>query len=85
MIWLDDFNQHHLLWDEECNSHLFTANNLDATQILLDLLRDHNMTMTLPKDALLLLVRQVHICGHQDDQAGAKELGAHKGKYMLVI
>ena len=50
MIWLGDFNQHYPLWDEECNSHLFTANNLDATQILLDLLADYNMTMTLPKD-----------------------------------
>ena len=50
MIWLGNFNRHHPLWDEERNAHLFTANNLDAAQTLLDLLADHNMIMALPKD-----------------------------------
>ena len=50
MIWIGDFNRHHPLWDEECNSYLFTTNNLTASQILLDLLADFNMTMSLPKD-----------------------------------
>ena len=50
MIWLGDFNRHHLLWDEERNSHLFTSNNLDAAQILLDLLTDYDMIMALPKN-----------------------------------
>ena len=50
MIWAGDFNWHHPMWDEEHNSHLFTTNNLDATQILIDLLADFSMTMALPKD-----------------------------------
>ena len=50
MIWLGDFNQHHPLWDKERNSHLFTSNNLDAAQILLDLLTDYDMIMALPKN-----------------------------------
>ena len=50
MIWLGDFNWHHPLWDKECNSHLFTTNNLDAAQILLDLLTDYDMIMALPKN-----------------------------------
>ena len=50
MFWLGDFNHHHPLGDEEQNAHLFTTNNLDAAQTLLDLLADHNMIMALPKD-----------------------------------
>ena len=50
MVWLGDFNWHHPLWDEECNVHLFTTTNLDAAQILLDLLAEHDMMMTLLKN-----------------------------------
>ena len=50
MIWAGDFNRHHPMWDEENNSHLFTTNNLDAAQILIDLLADFSMSMALPKD-----------------------------------
>ena len=49
MIWLGDFNRHHPLWDEERNSHLFTAANLDAAQTLLNLLAIHDMRMALPR------------------------------------
>lgn len=49
MIWLGDFNRHHPLWDEDRNTHLFTAANLDAAH-LLDLLAMHDMKMALPKD-----------------------------------
>jgi hypothetical protein len=31
-IRIGDFNQHHTLWDEEQNTHLFTPNNLELTQ-----------------------------------------------------
>ena len=49
-IWLGDFNQHHLLWDEERNVHLFTRRALEAAQPLLDLIDRHDMHMVLPKD-----------------------------------
>ena len=47
-IWLGDFNQHHPLWDENRNAHLFTRRNLDLTQPLLDMIGRHNMKMALP-------------------------------------
>jgi hypothetical protein len=47
-IWLGDFNQHHLIWDEARNAHLFTNANLELTQPLLNLLSRHNMKMALP-------------------------------------
>ena len=47
-IWLGDFNRHHPLWDEERNAHLFTRDNLELTQLLLNMLGRHNMKMTLP-------------------------------------
>ena len=50
MIWAGNFNWHRLMWDKECNSHLFTTNNLNAAQILIDLLAEFSMTMSLPKD-----------------------------------
>ncbi|KAG1800742.1 Endonuclease/exonuclease/phosphatase [Suillus plorans] len=49
MIWLGDFNKHHLLWDEDHNTHLFTNHYLDAAQPLLDLLADYGMLVMLPK------------------------------------
>ena len=56
MIWAGDFNWHHPMWDEERNSHLFTTNNLDAAQILIDLLADFSMSLALPKDIPTLQV-----------------------------
>ena len=50
MFWLGDFNRHHPMWDEEWNSHLFTAAALDLAQKLLDLLADFGMVQALPKD-----------------------------------
>ena len=49
MLWCGDFDCHHLLWDEECNSHLFTASASLAVQPLMSLLEDYNMVMILPK------------------------------------
>ena len=50
-IWLGDFNRHHPhhpLWDKPQNSHLFTKQNLDLTQPLLNMLNRFNMKMALP-------------------------------------
>jgi hypothetical protein len=46
--WMGDFNRHHPLWDEPQNTHLFTTNNLELTQPLLNMLGRHNMKMALP-------------------------------------
>ena len=43
-----DFNQHHPLWDEAKNAHLFTHENLEMAQPLLNLLGWYNMKMALP-------------------------------------
>ena len=67
MIWPGDFNQHHPLWDEERNSHLFTTNNLDATQILLDLLTDYDMFMALPKNIPTLRATHSKNLTHPDN------------------
>jgi len=50
MMWLGDFNRHHPLWDEDRNSHLFTAAALEASGKLLKLVADYSMTQALPKD-----------------------------------
>ena len=47
MLWCGDFNCHHLLWDEEHNSHLFTASASLEVQPLMSLLEDYNMVMIL--------------------------------------
>ena len=49
MLWCRDFNRHHLLWDEERNSHLFMASASLATQTLMTLMEDYNMVMLLSK------------------------------------
>jgi len=48
-IWLGDFNLHHLLWDEECNGHLFMRGNLEKSQLLIDALAEFDLQMVLPK------------------------------------
>lgn len=48
-IWVGDFNRHHPIWEEERNSHLFTAPALELAQPLLDLIAIHGMKMALPK------------------------------------
>jgi exonuclease III len=47
-MWMGDFNRHHPLWDEARNAHLFTKENLELTQPLLNMLGRHNMKMALP-------------------------------------
>src|SRR5882724_11445596 len=54
VIWLGDFNLHHPLWDEECNSHLFSRVNLEKSQVLIDALAEFNLQMVLPKDVPML-------------------------------
>jgi hypothetical protein len=45
---MGDFNRHRPLWDEPRNTHLFTQENLDLAQPLLNLLGRHSMKMALP-------------------------------------
>src|SRR5882724_738284 len=53
-IWLGDFNLHHPMWDEGRNSHLFTRENLDKSQLLIDMIAELNLQMALPKDVPML-------------------------------
>ena len=46
-IWLGDFNRHDPLWESPDNSQLFSTANLDAAEILIDLLADFGMNIML--------------------------------------
>lgn len=48
IIWMGDFNCHHPMWEFEHNTHLFTAANLDAAGVLINLLSLYNLTQALP-------------------------------------
>jgi len=48
MVWVGDFNRHHLLWDDHNNTHLFTATNMDAASVLINLVETFGMDMPLP-------------------------------------
>ena len=48
MMWCEDFNHHHPMWDEEHNGHLFTAAAACAAEELISLLANCNMVMVLP-------------------------------------
>jgi hypothetical protein len=50
MLWCGDFNRHHPLWDEAHNGHLFTPAALEEAHKLIEIVADHDMVMTLPKD-----------------------------------
>jgi len=49
IIWLGDFNRHHPMWEMTSNSHLFTAANLDAAGVLINLLAAYNLIQALPQ------------------------------------
>ena len=49
IIWLGDFNRHHPMWELSNNGHLFTAANLNAADVLIQLLAAHNLTQALPQ------------------------------------
>ena len=46
MLWLGDFNRHHPLWESADNHHLNSSE--EDLQTMLDLIRDHDMSMALP-------------------------------------
>jgi ribonuclease HI len=46
MLWLGDFNRHHPLWESVNNHHLNSSE--DDLQLLLDLIRDYDMSLALP-------------------------------------
>ena len=49
-MWCGDFNQHHPMWDEERNRHLFTTRAIEELEELITLAADCDMYMALPKD-----------------------------------
>ena len=48
VVWVGDFNRHHLYWDREEDHHLFTPNALQASEHLLEVVTDWSMHMALP-------------------------------------
>ena len=47
VIWLGDFNQHHLLWEDDVNERLFEPT--DFISSLLNILYKNEMLLALPK------------------------------------
>jgi len=54
MLWLGDFNLHHPMWDKGRNMHLFTRENLDRSQPLINTIAEFDIQMALPKDVPML-------------------------------
>ena len=48
VLWLGDFNQNHLLWEEETNHHLYESE--DYISPFIDLLYKHDTVLELPKE-----------------------------------
>ena len=48
-IWAGDFNRHHLLWDNNTDTHLFTQQATAQAASLIELLASYNLNMVLPK------------------------------------
>ena len=46
-IWASDFNRHDPMWEHPDNAQLFTRGNIDAADILIDLLVDFSMDIAL--------------------------------------
>ncbi|KAG2076467.1 hypothetical protein BDR04DRAFT_1002784, partial [Suillus decipiens] len=48
IVWMEDFNHHHPMWELTHNTHLFTTVNLDAAGMLINLLALYNLVQVLP-------------------------------------
>src|SRR5882672_6808143 len=48
LLWLGDFNSHHLLWDKPRNSHLFTRASLERAQEIIEVIASYDLQMVLP-------------------------------------
>ena len=74
-LWGGDFNHHHPMWDEERNSHLFTAAALREADKLLALVADYGMEMLLPKDIPTLEVMATKNWTRPDNVFSSDNLG----------
>lgn len=50
ILWVGDFNRHHPMWDKPRNTHLFTRDNLDKAQDLINCLDELEIQMVLPAE-----------------------------------
>jgi exonuclease III len=48
IVWVGDFNRHHPMWELPHNTHLFSAENLNAAGTLINLLAVYNLIQALP-------------------------------------
>ena|SRR5216683_2721542 len=48
IIWLRDFNRHHLLWDSLEDTRLFTNKAIEAAEKLIDAVADAGLDLVLP-------------------------------------
>jgi len=48
IIWLGDFNWHHLLWDDPDDDCLFTPNVISTTEELIEAIADAGLELALP-------------------------------------
>ena len=52
IVWLGNFNHHHLIWEDDNNEHLFEPEEYIAP--LINLLYKHNILLALPKGKAML-------------------------------
>lgn len=67
MLWAGDFNRHHLLWDRDEDTHLFTGRAEQAAEKLINLLAEYDMAMPLPKGIPTLQHMHSKRFSRQDD------------------
>jgi hypothetical protein len=48
VLWVGDFNRHHLYWDDSRDARLFTSGAIEAAEKLIEALADVSLELTLP-------------------------------------
>jgi hypothetical protein len=48
ILWVRDFNRHHLYWDDPRDTRLFTADATEAAEILIKAIAGIGLDLTLP-------------------------------------
>ncbi|KAG2028308.1 hypothetical protein BDR03DRAFT_883530, partial [Suillus americanus] len=67
ILWMGDFSHHHPIWELRNNTHLFTAENLNAVAKLTNVLSLCNLVQILPPGTATLEVSNIRNLTHTNN------------------
>ncbi|CDO73955.1 hypothetical protein BN946_scf185043.g2 [Trametes cinnabarina] len=83
-VWLGDFNRHHPAWDSPANHHLFTTDNLERAEVLIEHLALFDLQQVLPAGIPTLEATRTKNLTRPDNVFASPSLLAHLRSCAVV-